>query len=123
MSPFHRIHPSPAEDWDGSDYMCLGRMVDRDRGFGKLRIDQRGRKVVLTVCPFLSYSYLGDKRQREGALMEIAVHILALLHHPSRPLSTILIEQYRPPVEANVVGKSHYRIYSHPQDPDLPTSD
>lgn len=34
----------------------------------------------------------------------LAVHILALLHHPSRPVSTIIIEQYRPPVEATVVG-------------------
>ena len=33
----------------------------------------------------------------------IAVHVLALLHHPSKPVSTILIEQYRPPAEATVV--------------------
>jgi len=32
-----------------------------------------------------------------------SVHILALLHHHSRPVSTIIIEQYRPPVEATVV--------------------
>nr|XP_031858748.1 uncharacterized protein CI109_005843 [Kwoniella shandongensis]KAA5525820.1 hypothetical protein CI109_005843 [Kwoniella shandongensis] len=32
-----------------------------------------------------------------------SVHILALLHHPTKPVSTILIEQYRPPVSATVV--------------------
>ncbi|KAI9635035.1 putative phosphoribosyl-ATP diphosphatase [Dioszegia hungarica] len=34
------------------------------------------------------------KRSKAGV---DSVHILALLHHPSKPLSTILIEQYRPP--------------------------
>ncbi|CAD6583324.1 MAG: hypothetical protein TREMPRED_003525 [Tremellales sp. Tagirdzhanova-0007] len=32
-----------------------------------------------------------------------SVHILALLHHPSRPVSTIIIEQYRPPIGSAVV--------------------
>ncbi|OCF45275.1 ADP-ribose pyrophosphatase [Kwoniella heveanensis CBS 569] len=32
-----------------------------------------------------------------------SVHILALLHHPSKPVSTIIIEQYRPPTEATVI--------------------
>jgi 8-oxo-dGTP pyrophosphatase MutT (NUDIX family) len=32
-----------------------------------------------------------------------AVHILALLHQPSRPLSTLFIEQYRPPVGATCI--------------------
>ncbi|ORY28636.1 putative phosphoribosyl-ATP diphosphatase [Naematelia encephala] len=32
-----------------------------------------------------------------------SVHILAILHHPSDPISTILIEQYRPPVGKTVV--------------------
>jgi ADP-ribose pyrophosphatase len=36
----------------------------------------------------------------------LAVHILALLHHPSKPVSTIIIEQYRPPIEKTVVGAS-----------------
>ncbi|OCF75136.1 ADP-ribose pyrophosphatase [Kwoniella mangroviensis CBS 8886] len=32
-----------------------------------------------------------------------SVHILALLHHPSKPVSTIIIEQYRPPAGATVI--------------------
>lgn len=32
-----------------------------------------------------------------------AVHILALLHHPKRPVSTILIEQFRPPIGRKVI--------------------
>ncbi|WWC88013.1 uncharacterized protein L201_002915 [Kwoniella dendrophila CBS 6074] len=32
-----------------------------------------------------------------------SVHILALLHHPSKPVSTIIIEQYRPPTGATVI--------------------
>ena len=34
-----------------------------------------------------------------------AVHILALLHHPSKPVSTIIIEQYRPPIGSAVIGR------------------
>jgi hypothetical protein len=37
-------------------------------------------------------------------LMLPAVHILALLDHPKKPLSTILIEQFRPPVGGTVIG-------------------
>ncbi|WVQ85278.1 hypothetical protein IAT38_007443 [Cryptococcus sp. DSM 104549] len=32
-----------------------------------------------------------------------SVHILALLHHPRKPVSTVIIEQYRPPVSATVI--------------------
>ncbi|ODN84249.1 hypothetical protein, variant 2 [Cryptococcus amylolentus CBS 6039] len=32
-----------------------------------------------------------------------SVHILALLHHPNKPTSTIFIEQYRPPVASTVI--------------------
>ncbi|TYJ55857.1 hypothetical protein B9479_003380 [Cryptococcus floricola] len=32
-----------------------------------------------------------------------SVHILALLHHPNKPTSTIIIEQYRPPVASTVI--------------------
>ncbi|WVR05703.1 hypothetical protein IAU60_002727 [Kwoniella sp. DSM 27419] len=32
-----------------------------------------------------------------------SVHILALLHHPSKPVSTIIIEQYRAPAGATVI--------------------
>ncbi|ORX34157.1 NUDIX hydrolase domain-like protein [Kockovaella imperatae] len=32
-----------------------------------------------------------------------SVHIFTLLHHPSKPVSTILIEQYRPPIGKYVV--------------------
>ncbi|KAK8865728.1 hypothetical protein IAR55_000874 [Kwoniella newhampshirensis] len=32
-----------------------------------------------------------------------SVHILALLHHPTKPVSTIVIEQYRPPVSSTVI--------------------
>ena len=38
-------------------------------------------------------------------LIWAAVHILALLHHPSKPVSTIIIEQYRPPAGKTVVGE------------------
>lgn len=41
---------------------------------------------------------------RNPALTDtLAVHILTLLHHPSRPISTILIEQYRPPAGATCI--------------------
>ncbi|KAE8540185.1 hypothetical protein D1P53_004123 [Cryptococcus gattii VGV] len=39
-----------------------------------------------------------------------SVHILALLFHPHKPVSTIIIEQYRPPVASTVIGKSIYLI-------------
>ncbi|RXK35524.1 ADP-ribose pyrophosphatase [Tremella mesenterica] len=32
-----------------------------------------------------------------------SVHILALLHHPNKPVSTVIIEQYRPPAGKTVV--------------------
>ncbi|KAJ9127438.1 hypothetical protein QFC24_000846 [Naganishia onofrii] len=33
-----------------------------------------------------------------------AVAIIALLDHPSKPLSTVILEQYRPPIENTVIG-------------------
>lgn len=39
-----------------------------------------------------------------GNELTVAVHILAILEHPSKPPSTILIEQYRPPVGTTVIG-------------------
>ena len=42
---------------------------------------------------------------RLRVLTSVAVHILALLHRPFKPVSTILIEQYRPPVAATVIGE------------------
>lgn len=49
-------------------------------------------------------------RKRKRYLIRLAVHILALLDHPSRPISTILIEQYRPPIGKTVVGQSWRRL-------------
>lgn len=46
----------------------------------------------MECCKIAAQSYRAVK------LTSTAVHILALLHHPSKPISTILIEQYRPPV-------------------------
>lgn len=35
----------------------------------------------------------------------IAVAIVALIAHPKKPLSTVIIEQYRPPIEKYIIGE------------------
>ncbi|GFZ43234.1 hypothetical protein JCM24511_00953 [Saitozyma sp. JCM 24511] len=42
-------------------------------------------------------------RKTRGKSGVDSVHILALLHHPSKPVSTIIIEQYRPPIGKTVI--------------------
>lgn len=37
--------------------------------------------------------------------LSIAVAIVALLDHPSKPLSTVILEQYRPPIGNTCIGK------------------
>lgn len=32
--------------------------------------------------------------------------IVALIAHPKKPLSTVIIEQYRPPIEKYIIGES-----------------
>lgn len=82
------------------------------RGCGKLPIGRRGpsRELIVsfarsTELPFSSASSGLDADYRCSA-----VHILALLFHPHKPVSTIIIEQYRPPVASTVIGKSIYSI-------------
>lgn len=38
----------------------------------------------------------------------IAVAIIALISHPSKPLSTVIIEQYRPPIGKYIIGMFQY---------------
>ncbi|KAK4684748.1 hypothetical protein P7C73_g5419, partial [Tremellales sp. Uapishka_1] len=55
--------------------------------------DQEGKERVWEVA---------NRSTRSKAGVD-AVHILALLHRPSKPVSTIIIEQYRPPIGKFVV--------------------
>ncbi|CED84400.1 Nucleoside diphosphate-sugar hydrolase of the MutT (NUDIX) family [Phaffia rhodozyma] len=41
------------------------------------------------------------KTRNESGVDSVAM--LAILHHPSRPLSTVIIEQYRPPIDKIVI--------------------
>ena len=69
------------------------------RGHGRWRNARRVGLRVSTVCLLFHkfYNVLKDKR---GLL---AVAILAILNTPNRPPSTIIIEQFRPPVSAYVI--------------------
>jgi ADP-ribose pyrophosphatase len=47
------------------------------------------------------------KTRSEGGIDAVAVLAILTSTNPSFPLSTIIIEQYRPPVGAYVIGTFH----------------
>ncbi|KAG7570969.1 hypothetical protein FFLO_01063 [Filobasidium floriforme] len=54
--------------------------------------DQTGRKRVWEAA---------DRSTRKGEIDAVA--IVALIAHPKKPLSTVIIEQYRPPIEKYII--------------------
>lgn len=82
------------------------------RGCGRLPIGPIGPSQELIVSFTLSteLSFSSASSRLEADYRCAAVHILALLFHPHKPVSTIIIEQYRPPVASTVIGKSIYLI-------------
>lgn len=80
------------------------------RGCGKLPIGRIGPSQESTVSFTLSTEPPFHLRTLglDADHYCLAVHILALLFHPHKPVSTVIIEQYRPPVASTVIGRSIY---------------
>lgn len=70
------------------------------REYGKpLNVPLEGRPASMVCMP---------REETSGSVLTAfwtAVAIVALLDHPSKPLSTVILEQYRPPIGNTCIGK------------------
>ncbi|RSH92650.1 hypothetical protein EHS25_008095 [Saitozyma podzolica] len=83
-------HPQPPEVIGTEELKTEAKWLKLERIKWK---DQEGKERFWEVA----------NRNTRGKSGVDSVHILALLHHPSKPVSTIIIEQYRPPIGKTVI--------------------
>lgn len=102
--------------WNRSGLTHLGNLVfgirfsifDMDRGSGKLRTGRLERERLMvnlpssvsSSLPALTLLILFDSSHQTHPP---AVAIATLLSHPKKPLSTVIIEQFRPPIGKYIV--------------------